>query len=191
MAIKDDIKEVKRVANSQEQFLEGIIKGEYILKKYKKYILIAVILAVVVPLFLVSKSFIEDSKFRAANTAYSEIIMDPTNQKAKEKLKNSNKNLYTLYEFRTALDSNDTVKISELSKVDGIDPILKDIIAFEATGKSDIMDSYGVFMNGYNYLKEGKIDEANSEFVKIPPNSPLGMIAKNLRHYNGAKNENK
>ena len=33
--------------------------------------------------------------------------------------------------------------------------------------------------------KDNKIDEAKSEFAKIPLNSPLQSIAKNLEHYHG------
>ena len=36
MAIKDDIDSIKEELNTQEQFLENIIKSERFLKKYKK-----------------------------------------------------------------------------------------------------------------------------------------------------------
>lgn len=188
LAIKDDVKEIKRAASSQEQFLESIIKGEFFVKKYKKPIAVLVIIAILVPLAFATLDFIKERKFQAANEAYAELITDPSNQKAKEKLKSSSKNLYTIYEFRLALDSNDTAKLDELANLDDIDPVLKDIIGFSARKDSgELMDSYISFMKGYGYLKEGKIDEANSEFVKIPPNSPLGDIVRNLRHYNGVK----
>ncbi|QKF64157.1 hypothetical protein [Campylobacter corcagiensis] len=188
MAIKDNVKELKKVADSEEQFLESIIKSEFFVKKYKKPIITVVIIAILIPLALATSNFIKDRKFKAANEAYAELITDPNNQKAKEKLKSSSKNLYTIYEFRTALDTNDSAKLDQLSNLDGIDPVLKDLINFSAKKDSgEIMDSYAVFMKGYGYLKDGKIEEANQEFVKIAPNSPLGDIARNLRHYNGAK----
>ncbi|NLY04141.1 MAG: hypothetical protein GXZ15_04800 [Campylobacter sp.] len=192
MAIKDDIKDVKRVVSSEEQFLESIIKGEYFFKKNKKLVLIILALVVIIPLVLATKDFFNDRKFQAANKAYSELILDPNNAKARENLKTTSPNLYALYEFRTALDNNDSAKIEELSNLQEIDPILRDVIGYQATGLSDgVMEGYTTFMKGYNYLKDGDIAAANSEFIKIPPNSPLAEVARNLRHYNGVKNEEK
>lgn len=188
MAIKDDVNEVKKVAGSEEQFLEGIIKSELFVRKYKKPILVLIVIAIMIPIFLATSNFVEDKKFKEANQAYSELITNPNDEKAKEKLKSSNKNLYTIFELRRALDNNETAKLNELANVNGIDPILKDIIEYSSTGKSkELMSSYADFMSGYKYLKEGNKDAANAEFVKIPPNSPLGNIARNLRHYNGEK----
>ena len=47
MAIKDDIDSIKEELNTQEQFLENIIKSERFFKKYKKIIIGAVVLGIV------------------------------------------------------------------------------------------------------------------------------------------------
>ena len=190
MAIKDDIKDVKERMDSQGQFLENIIKSELFIKKYKKPIVgtfIVVFLAIVVYLVV---DYQKEAKFKKANESYSELILNPNDKEAAKKLQSLDKNLFTLFEFRQALDNNDSKKIDELSNLEGIDKLLKDIISYEAGKQSgEILSSYSAFMKGYAYLKEGKVEEANKEFIKISPNSGLTQIVKNLRHYNGNKNE--
>ena len=190
MAIKDDIKDVKERMDSQGQFLENIIKSELFIKKYKKPIVgtfIVVFLAIVVYLVI---DYQKEAKFKKANESYNELILNPNDKEAAKKLKSLDKNLFTLFEFRQALDNNDSKKIDELSNLEDIDKLLKDIISYEAGKQSgEILSSYSAFMNGYAYLKEGKVEEANKEFIKISPSSGLTQIVKNLRHYNGNKNE--
>lgn len=190
MAIKDDIKDVKERMDSQGQFLENIIKSELFIKKYKKPIVgtfIVVFLAIVVYLVV---DYQKEAKFKKANESYSELILNPNDKEAAKKLKSLDKNLFTLFEFRRALDNNDSKKIDELSNLEGIDKLLKDIISYEVGEQSgEILSSYSAFINGYAYLKDGKVEEANKEFIKISPSSGLTQIVKNLRHYNGNKNE--
>lgn len=190
MAIKDDIKDVKERMDSQGQFLENIIKSELFIKKYKKPIVgtfIVVFLAIVVYLVV---DYQKEAKFKKANESYSELILNPNDKEAAKKLQSLDKNLFTLFEFRQALDNNDSKKIDELSNLEGIDKLLKDIISYEAGKQSgEILSSYNAFMSGYAYLKEGNVEEANKEFINISPNSGLTQIVKNLRHYNGNKNE--
>ncbi|PKZ29489.1 hypothetical protein CYJ41_03800 [Campylobacter ureolyticus] len=190
MAIKDDIKDVKERIDSQGQFLENIIKSELFIKKYKKPIVgtfIVVFLAIVVYLVV---DYQKEAKFKKANESYNELILNPNDKEAAKKLKSLDKNLFALFEFRQALDNNDSKKIDELSNLEDIDKLLKDIISYEAGKQSgEILSSYSAFMSGYAYLKEGKVEEANKEFIKISPNSGLTQIVKNLRHYNGNKNE--
>ena len=188
MAIKEDIKDAKKVLDSQSQFLESIVRSELFVKKYKKPLMTVLTVLVVVFVGYNIMNYVESSKFKKANEAYSELLVNPNNEKAKKSLKNSNKNLYTLYEFRVALDNADSAKIAELSQAEGIDPILKDIINYEASKESgEILNSYSAFMSGYALLKEGKAEEANREFLKIPQNSDLSNIANSLRHYSGSK----
>ena len=190
MAIKDDIKDVKERMDSQGQFLENIIKSELFIRKYKKPIVgtfIVVFLAIVAYLVV---DYQKEAKFKKANESYNELILNPNDKEAAKKLKSFAKNLFTLFEFRQALDNNDSKKIDELSNLEDIDKLLEDIISYEAGKQSgEILSSYSAFMNGYAYLKEGKVEEANKEFIKISLNSGLTQIVKNLRHYNGNKNE--
>ncbi|MCZ6185772.1 hypothetical protein O6B97_01495 [Campylobacter ureolyticus] len=190
MAIKDDIKDVKERMDSQGQFLENIIKSELFIRKYKKLIVGTFIVAFLAIIVYLVVDYQKETKFKKANESYNELILNPNDKEAAKKLQSLDKNLFTLFEFRRALDNNDSKKIDELSNLEGIDKLLKDIIGYEAGKQSgEILSSYSAFMNGYAYLKDGKVEEANKEFIKISPSSGLTQIVKNLRHYNGNKNE--
>ena len=67
-----------------------------------------------------------------------------------------------------------------------IDPLLKDIVKYQLNEPSgQILSSYKAVVRGYELMKENKIDEAKNEFKKVPLNSQLQSIVKNLEHYQG------
>lgn len=188
MAIKDDVNDAKKILDSESQFLESIVRSEIFVRKYKKPLITGLVCLIVAVAGYATVDYINNSKFKKANVAYNELLLNPNDEKAISVLKNNNTNLYTLFEFRKALDNNDSKKIAELSKIEDIDPILKEIINYEMNKDSEeILNSYSSFMKGYVLLKEGKIEEANQEFTKILPNSDLSKIANSLRHYSGGQ----
>jgi len=65
-------------------------------------------------------------------------------------------------------------------------PLLKDIVKSQINEPSgQILTSYKAVVRGYELMKENKIDEAKNEFKKVPLNSQLQSIVKNLEHYQG------
>ena len=82
-------------------------------------------------------------------------------------------------------DLNSTALIDEAIALD-IDPLLKEVLQnLKGHKSSKILSNYNALIDGYELLKDDKIDAAKSEFAKIPLNSPLQSIAKNLEHYQG------
>ena len=169
MAIKDDINSIKEELNTQEQFLENMIKSERFFKKYSKFIITAVILGAIGAIGYYVNDALKEKDFKAANAAYAKLILNPKDEQAKAELKQKDASLYALYEFKVA-----------------VDPLLKDIVKSQLNEPSgQILSSYRAAINGYELLKEDKIDEAKNEFKKIPLNSQLQDLVKNLEHYQG------
>lgn len=186
MAIKEDLKSIKEELNTQEQFLENIIKSERFIKKYKKPIIAALVAGVLVVGAYYANNFIKDRNFKAANEAYATLITNPNDSKAKAVLKEKDVSLYALYELKRSLENNDTVALNSLLN-EPIDPILKEIIKSQTSESSaQILSNYKTVLKGYELIKENKIDEAKVEFKKIPLNSQLQPIVKNLEHYQGS-----
>ena len=50
-----------------------------------------------------------------------------------------------------------------------------------------LMGDYETLISGFKELKNAKFDAAKLEFSKIPENSSLKEISKNLEHYQGIK----
>ena len=56
-----------------------------------------------------------------------------------------------------------------------------------ATPKGELLAGMVLLQEGYDLLKDKKIEEARLKFAQIDANSPLKQIAKNLEHYQGLK----
>ena len=149
MAIKDDIDSIKEELNTQEQFLENIIKSERFFKKYKKIIIGALVLGVIGAAGYYINGALKEKEFRAANAAYAKLILNPKDEQAKAELKQKDPSLYALYEFKRAVDNNDTNALKSLAN-EQIDPLLKDIV------KSQINEPSGQILSSYKAVKIGR-----------------------------------
>ena len=156
MAIKDDINSIKEELNTQEQFLENMIKSERFFKKYSKFIITAIVLGAIGAIGYY------------INDAYAKLILNPKDEQVKAELKQKDASLYALYEFKIAVDNNDTSALKSLAN-EQIDPLLKDIVKSQLNEPSgQILSSYRAAINGYELLKEDKIDEAKNVKFAAP-----------------------
>ena len=152
---------------------------------YKKIIIGAVVLGIVGAAGYYINGALKEKEFKAANAAYAKLILNPKDEQAKAELKQKDASLYALYEFKRAVDNNDTNALKSLAN-EQIDPLLKDIVKSQINEPSgQILSSYKAVVRGYELMKENKIDEAKNEFKKVPLNSQLQSIVKNLEHYQG------
>ncbi len=187
MAIKDDVKAIKEQIGAEEQFLESVIKGERIFKKYK-YPIIGVFIALIVCVGAYSMfEYIKEKNLNESNAAYELLQKNPNDKSAITTLKDKNPKLYEAFLFHKA---SQTQNIKELKDVvsSSSDPILKSLATYElGDGDSEILKDVQILLQGYAFLKENKIKEAKEEFAKISLASPLQGIVKKLNHYKGGK----
>ncbi|EAT99848.1 hypothetical protein [Campylobacter curvus] len=187
MAIKEDLNEIKKEIGAQEQFLESVIKGERFFNKNKKLLIVLLVIVVIALIALYANKIIDNRKVVAANEAYSKLIMDANDTKAAKILKQNEPSVYALYELKAALEKGDIKAAKELANLP-VDPLVKQIILSQTTDQStQILASYDALLQGFEYLKQNKISEANAEFAKIPLDSQLMTLVKNLQHYQGNK----
>ena len=187
MAIKEDLTQIKQEIGAQEQFLESMIKGERFFRKYKKFMIIAIIVAVIAIIGFYSNKIINDNRIEDANLAYSKLILNPNDANALSILKEKEPNLYALFSLQQKLDKNETNGISELANLK-VNPIVKDIILSQTgDANTQILSEYNALLKGFELLKQNKIKEANVEFDKIALDSQLQTLVKNLKHYQGIK----
>jgi len=187
LAIKEDLTEIKKEIDAQEQFLESMIKGERFFKKYKTLLIIVCAAAIVAAVGFYTSKILNDNRVEEANLAYSKLILNPNDANALSVLKEKEPNMYALFSLGQMLDKNDTKGISELANLQ-VNPIVKEIILSQAGGaNSEILKEYSALLKGFELLKENKIKEANDEFNKIALDSQLQTLVKNLKHYQGIK----
>ena len=197
MSIKEDLKAVKEELNTEEQFLEGLIRAERFYKKYKKSIITVVVIAVIAFVGFSVKTYIDESNLKAANEAYLKLIKNPNDTDAAKILKDKNINLYYAYRLQVASKKND-IDIFKDVKNSAKDKYLIDLASYQLASlskKSDKLNDYidnskaGLLKNfalledAYLLLKEKKKDQAKIKLSSIEVDSPLKNIAKNLEHY--------
>jgi len=197
LSIKEDLKAVKEELNTEEQFLEGLIRAERFYKKYKKPIIAVVVIAVIAFIGFSVKTYIHESNLKAANEAYLKLIKNPNDADAAKTLKDKNINLYYAYRLQVASKKND-IKIFKDIKNSAKDKYLVDLASYQIASlskKSDKLNDYidnskaGLLKNfalledAYLLLKQKKKDQAKIKLSSIEVDSPLENIAKNLEHY--------
>ena len=136
MAIKEDLTEIKKEIDAQEQFLESMIKGERFFKKYKTLLIVVCAAAIVAAVGFYASKILNDNRVEEANLAYSKLILNPNDANALSVLKEKEPNMYALFSLGQMLDKNDTNGISELANLQ-INPLVKDIILSQ-TGDANV-----------------------------------------------------
>ncbi len=197
MSIKEDLKAVKEELNTEEQFLEGLIRAERFYKRYKKPLIAVVVVAVVAFVAFSIKAYIDESNLKATNEAYLKLIKDPNDTSAAKVLKEKNIKLYYAYRLQVASKKSD-VNIFKEVKDGAKDEYLSDLAAYQLASlskKSDDLNSYidnskagllknfALLQDAYLLLKDGKKDQAKIKLSSIEIDSPLKNIAKNLEYY--------
>ncbi len=195
MSLKDDVKAIKEELNTEEQFLESMIKSERFVKKYKKPLIAVVSLLVIGTLVYVISDNIKQSNLKASNEAYGKLLKNSDDKESLEILKSKNPKLYQAFMFHEAMKSSDATKLDELSgKID--DEILTDLIAYqkEALGKGDgeyslresaVMRDFALLEEAYKLFKDSKIKEAKGKLSQISVDSPVKKLSDSLDHFMG------
>ena len=187
LSIKDNINEVKDKFESDEKMLASAFKIEKIYKKYK-FLIIGTVGAII--LFFGGKAvmgMMEENRLASANEAYIKLSKNATDTDALAQLKEKNPILFELFEYKNAMENNNTEILKRLSS--SKNELLSDIAGYhlaimEGTeAKSDLYSEVASLNNAHLLIKDGKISEANDELSSIEEKSPLYNISKIMKHY--------
>lgn len=197
MSVKDDLKAIKEELNTEEQFLEGMIRTERFYKKYKKPIWAIVTIAIIVFFGYSVKTYINENNLKIANNAYFKLTQNPNNKKALKVLKNKNIKLYYAYEFQIASKTNNKKLLKKIIQqsnnkilkdlakyqLASIDKNQKEIEGYIDNSKIGLLRNMALLEDGFLLLKEKKVNQARVKLSLIEVDSPLNSIAKNLEHF--------
>ena len=193
MGLKENIKAVKEEISTEEQFLEGMIKSERFFNRNKKYIISALVLLALGAGGYAINDVMASQRLKVSNAAYQALLKDANDTAALETLKAKNPKLYAMYTFETALAKGDIEALTQVS-LSKDNPILADLATYQLSQldankspKGELLSGMVLLQEGYELLKEKKVEEARLKFAQIETNSPLKQIAKNLEHYQGLK----
>jgi hypothetical protein len=183
LALKDNIKAIKEEISAQEQLLENIIAGERFFKKHKRTIIVLAITLIVLLIGYIGFGIIKANNLKVSNEAYSILLKNPNDEEALSLLKSRNKPLYRAFIFTQALKNGDNEMLKTLLAQKDIISKLAAYQIGEETKDNSIFADFIILKDGYELLKEGKVDEANMKFMTISPDSAITDIIKGLEHY--------
>lgn len=159
-----------------EQLTETLIQTERFIKKFKIVIIVLVLAVVGYFAFTKITTYQQNAKLEQSNEIYLSLILNQDEQKEKELL-NLNPNLYSIYLFYTKKDKQGAILAAK-------DEVLKNI--YKADEKdSRYLKDLSYLKQGYEFLKQNDIKQANEVLNNITADSMFFAIAKNLKHYQG------
>ena len=180
--------EIKETLKQEEELLVKVFKLEKFIKKYKKQLIVALVLIVTLAIGNAIYSYVQTRKLIASNNALDRLLANPNDKKALETLK-ENKRLYQLYLLRSD-------KIEDLQKITA--PELKAMAQYKiAMLKGDkqslenylLNPDYKILKDAVRfaliriYLKEGNRQKAMELYSQMSDNSKYKPFAKFLLHY--------
>jgi len=185
VALKENLDAIKQGLSTEEQFLEGMIKGERFFKKYKWLLVCVVAIAIVLGVGYAIMDTFKTKQLLTSNEAYRILLQNPNDTAALETLKKTSPALYHTYEAKVALNSNDQVALEAVLASD-VDVLLRDLVSYQLHETSEgLLSNLAALQRGYLLLKEGKPEAAKVEFSTISMSSPLQNVVKNLEHFQG------
>lgn len=184
MSIKEDINSIKKDIGAEEQFLEGLIKSERFVNKYKKPLIFIATLLILGAIGYASYIKIQENRLLKSNEIFAKLTKNTNDKALQEELKNLNPTLHEVFLF-SQIVKNDDKNMQENFIKNSKNDILKDIISYQNNKNSSILQDLQNLMSGYELLKKGKKEEAMQKFSFISFSSPLQNIVKNLKHYVG------
>jgi hypothetical protein len=180
-----DIKEVKEEIKKEEELLVKVFQLEKFIKKYKKPIIAITTVIVLGLIGLNVYNFYIEKKLISANNALEEVLANPNNKEALERLK-ADKKLYDLY----LLQKGDYKDITTKE--------LEEIKAYKLAMKKGSIKALEDYLNNPNYkilknsvrvalirlyLQNNNRPKALALEKEIPQNSQFKPLATYLIHY--------
>lgn len=182
----DNLEYIKEGLSTQEQILGQAIAGERFARKHKGKIIGIVVLAVLAIIYFSVAHFVEQNTIKSNNALYTKLLANPADASLQNELEKANINLFALFALQQTKEGNNTALIDRA--LSGIkDENLRQILLASKGENVSLMGDYETLIAGFKELKNTKFEAAKLEFSKIPENSNLKEISKNLEHYQGIK----
>ncbi|MBV5335048.1 MAG: hypothetical protein JZU49_04510 [Sulfuricurvum sp.] len=195
MNLKENMQALKEELSSEEKFFESAVKTERFVKKYKKPMIVSVIVLLLGLGGSVTYQIINDAKVERANTALNTLLMNPMDQNALKELSSQGGPLFELYSLSKALRDNDLKTLQTLKGAKNFE--VADIASYESAVLSKdekALDAYSK-KQGSMYqelavielavlsIQKGDSKAAHTSLALIKEDSAVYPLAQMLSHY--------
>ena len=116
MSLKDNLKSIKTDLNTEEKMIENFIRSERLIKKYKIYIFLIAIIAIVWFAINFGISEVEEYNKKESNRIYTQLLKYPNDENLLNQLKQKNVNLYAVFLINEIQKDNNNTNLKNQLK---------------------------------------------------------------------------
>jgi len=195
LSLKENMEAIKEELSSEEKFFESAVRTERFVKRYQKPLIAAVAVSLLAVVGAIGYQAYTNAKIESSNTAFNLLMVNPTDTKAEQTLKNDNPELYDLWKLSRGIAQNDVTLLEGLKSSETFG--VSDIASYEAAAiKGDIqsLEEYtkkqgalykdlALLELAISAIEKGDVKTAHQKLALISEESPLYQVAGALSHY--------
>lgn len=195
MSLKENMDALKEELNSEEKFFESAIRTERFIKRYQKPLIAAIAASLLAVGGAIAYQTYANAKIESSNNAFNALLMNPSDSKAEQTLKNDNPELYDLWRLSRGISQNDVTILDSLKNSQAFG--VADIAGYEAAaikGDTKMLDEYtkkqgalykdiALLELAVKAIEEGNLASAHQKIALIPEDSPIFQAGQALSHY--------
>jgi len=184
---------LKKSLINQERFLLEFIQFERIFKKYKKVIIMSIIVLVSMFALFIIQDSLDFAKKLSSNEAYDKLLKNPNDKEAINILKANSESLYNIYMANQAIKNDDIESLKNIK----LDALFEDLISYKiaslkanhnslqryALRQSSSLKEYADIQLTFKMIQDGKYEDAKFKLENTPVTSSLNTYYQLLRHY--------
>jgi predicted negative regulator of RcsB-dependent stress response len=193
VSLKEGISQIKDELDSQERFLESIIKLERFFKKHLKSVVFFIVLVIVVVFTMVFYNYLKTDRLKESNKIYLSLLKSPDEISLK-RLEDINVKLYNLYRFQVALKSGDISKLKEI-ELSVKDPILENLLKYQISSLEEkgllkysqmdntVLKDLSIIEAAIISFENNSSEKAEDILSFIGSDSSFYQMKQSLKHY--------
>ena len=195
MGTKENIEYIKQELSNEEKLLESVIKLEKWYKKYKKPLIGAVVVSVLIGIGYIGYEWKKQHELYVSNQAFNKLLLNPKDKKALETLQSTNPKLYELYLYHQAMQTKNKELLEKLTS--SKNPVIADLATYhlavldknskklkEYMIRNDaLLKEMAGLDNGYLSFSSDRILQGREDLSRISKESPAYPYALLLKHY--------
>ena len=195
MGTKENIEYIKQELSNEEKLLESVIKLEKWYKKYKKPLVGAVIMIVLIGVGYMGYEWKKQHNLHISNQAFNKLLLNPQDKKALETLQSTNPELYDLYLYHQAMQTRNKQLLKKLTS--SKNPIIADLAIYHLAVVDKNNKKLKAYMmrndallkemagldDGYLLFSSDRILQGKEDLSQISKESPAYPYALLLKHY--------
>jgi hypothetical protein len=195
LSLKENMEALKEELSSEEKFFESAVRTERFVKRYQKPLIATVVASLLAVVGAISFQAYSDAKIESSNAAFNLLLVNPTDTKAEQTLKNDNPKLYDVWKLSRGIAQNDVTILEGLKHSEAFG--VADIASYEAAAiKGDVqsLEQYtkkqgalykdlALLEVAVSAIEKGDVATAHQKLALITEESPLYQVAGALSHY--------